>query len=379
MLGVDFRSAYREFLKDVRKQPASGGMHMAKARAWVIALVTGLVLCAVIVAHGSSSAQTNDVQSITLKFATNLPATHYLSVQGDIVFMDKVKSLSGGKIQIQYFPNDELGKAADMVTMANSGIADVVAGSPPYVSSLMPLSNAFDLPAMLPNADVGTKAYNKVANDPNSVIAKRDFQANHLHFLYAATLPLYQIVTVKTPIKSIADLKGMRIRSGGGAEDLVVRALGGVPVTMARSEDYNAFQRGALDGGIFNLPSIHVNKVDEVCHYATTNANVSSFVYAVEISERTWNTLNPATQKVISQAAAAAAQSLGSNMVSDNEKAITFLKNQGMTFTTLSASDKAQLTQMLQPVWSRWQDDMKSRGLDGAAAIKEVQAAVKST
>ena len=352
---------------------------MTKARSRAAALVMGLALLAAIASGGPSSAQSSDVQSITLKFATNLPATHYLSVQGDKVFMDQVQSLSGGKIKIQYFPNDELGKAADMVTMANSGIADVVAGSPPYVSSLMPLSNAFDLPAILPNADVGTKAYNKVANDPNSTIAKRDYQANHLHFLYAATLPLYQIVTVKTPIKSLADIKGMRIRSGGGAEDLVVRALGGVPITMARSEDYNAFQRGALDGGIFNLPSIHVNKVDEVCHYATTNANVSSFVYAVEISERTWNSLNPATQKVVSQAAAAAAQSLGSNMVSDNEKAIASLKNGGMTFTTLSSSDKTELTKMLQPVWTRWQDDMKSRGLDGAAAIKEVQAAVKAS
>lgn len=352
---------------------------MGRTRARATALLTGLVLSAVIVAHGSSNAQTSDVQSITLKLATNLPPTHYLSMQGDKVFMDQVQSLSGGKIKIQYFPSDELGKAADMVTMANSGIADIVAGSPPYVSSLMPLSNAFDLPAILPNADLGTKAYNKVANDPNSAIAKRDYAANHLHFLYAATLPLYQIVTVKTPIKSLADVKGMRIRSAGGAEDLVVRALGGVPVTMARSEDYNAFQRGALDGGIFNLPSIHVNKVDEVCHYATTNANVSSFVYAVEISERTWNTLNPATQKVISQAAAAAAQSLGSNMVSDNDKAVEFLKKQGMTFTTLSASDKSELTKILQPVWSRWQDEMKSRGLDGAAAIKEVQAAVKAS
>jgi TRAP-type C4-dicarboxylate transport system substrate-binding protein len=351
---------------------------MAKARARATALLAGLVLLAVIVAHGTSTAQSNDVQSVTLKFATNLPATHYLSVQGDKIFMDEVKSLSGGKIKIQYFPNDELGNAADMVTMASSGIADVVAASPPYVSSLMPLSNAFDLPAILPNADVGTKAYNEVANDPNSVIAKHDYQGNHLHFLYAATLPLYQIVTVKAPINRLTDLKGLRLRSGGGAEDLVVRAMGAVPVTMPRNEDYEAFQRGALDGGIFNLPSLHVNKVDEVCHYATTNANVSSFVYAVEISDRMWDSLNPATKKVISQAARAAAQSLASNMDSDNQKAITFLKKEGMTFTTLPESDKAQLTKMLQPVWSRWQGDMKSRGLDGVTAVKEVQAAVKS-
>src|SRR5581483_8739700 len=113
---------------------------MGKAPARATALLTSLVLSAVILAQGSSNAQTSDVQSITLKLATNLPPTHYLSMQGDKVFMDQVQSLSGGKIKIQYFPSDELGKAADMVTMANSGIADIVAGSPPYVSSLMPMS-----------------------------------------------------------------------------------------------------------------------------------------------------------------------------------------------------------------------------------------------
>lgn len=340
-------------------------------------LVAGLALFAAGIAGQPSSAQTNGIQSVTLKFATNLPTTHYLSLQGDKVFMDQVKALSGGKIKIRYFPSNELGSAKDMVTIASSGIANIVAASPPYVASLMPLSNAFDLPVILPNADVGTKAYNEVANNPDSAIAKRDYQANHLHFLYGVTLPLYQFLTVKKPIKSLADIKGMRIRSGGGAEDLVVRALGGVPVFMTRSEDYEAFQRGALDGGVFNLPSVHVNKVDEVTHYATTNANVTSFVYAVEVSDRTWNSLNPATQKVLSTAAAAAARSLESNMVRDNEQAITMLKKEGMKFTTLSAADKAQMKKLLKPVWTRWEDDMTSRGIHGAAAaIKEIQAAV---
>lgn len=340
--------------------------------------MAGLVLGTMAICQGSSNAQSSDVQSITLKFATNLPASHYLSVQGDKVFMDQVQALSKGKIKIQYFPSNELGKPADDVTIANSGIADVVSGSPPYISSLMPLSNAFDLPGILPNADIGTKAYNKVANDPNSVISKSDYQANHLHFLYAATLPLYQVVTVKTPVKSLANLKGLRLRSAGGAEDLVVKAMGAVPVTMARGEDYNAFQRGALDGGIFNLPSLHVNKVDEVCHYATTDANVSSFVYAVEISDRTWNGLNSATKNVIDQAAKAAAQSYARNMDDNNAKAIKELTAGGMTFTTLSSADKTQLENALKPVWTDWEKEMKSRGLDGAAAIKEVQAAVKS-
>lgn len=348
---------------------------MSSSRARV--LTVGLALFAAIVASEPAGAQTGGIQSMTLKFATNLPTRHYLSVQGDQVFMDQVNALSGGKIKIRYFPSNELGSAKDMVTIASSGIANIVAASPPYVASLMPLSNAFDLPVILPNADVGTKAYNEIANNPDSVIAKRDYQANHLHFLYGVTLPLYQFITVKKPIKSLADIKGMRIRSGGGAEDLVVRALGGVPVFMTRSEDYEAFQRGALDGGVFNLPSVHVNKVDEVTHYSTTNANVTSFVYAVEISDRTWNSLNPATQKVISKAAAAAAHSLESNMVRDNEKAIALLKKEGMKFTTLSASDKAEMTKLLKPVWSRWEDDMNSRGVHGAAAaIKEIQAAV---
>lgn len=353
---------------------------MSKLHFGTTALVAGLALFAPIAAYGSSNVKMAGIKSMTLKFATNIPLTHYLYVQGDKVFIDKLKSLSGGKIKVHYFPSSELGAAKDMVSIANSGIANIVAASPPYVASLMPLSNAFDLPGILPNADVGTKAYNKVANNPNSVIAKRDYQENHLHFLYGAMLPLYQFVTVSKPIKSLADLKGLRIRSGGGAEDLVVRTLGAVPVSMVRNADYEAFQRGALNGGIFNLPSLNINKVNEVTHYATLNANVTSFVYAVEISDRTWHGLNPATQRVISEAATAAAQSLGRNMVHDNEKAVALLKKEGMKFTTLSGPVKAKMAKLLKPVWLHWEHDMKSRGVHGApAAVKEVQAAVKAS
>lgn len=319
----------------------------------------------------------HNVGKISLRFATNLPRQHYLSVQGDQVFIKAVARLSCGKIKIEYFPSSQLGKASDMVTMANSGVADIVAASPPYVSAQMPLGNAFDLPQILPNADIGSKALYEVATNPKTVIYQNDFKKNGLHFLFGATLPLYQIVTVKTPIHSLSDIKGLQLRSGGGSEDLVVKALGAVPVNMPRGEDYEAFQRGTLDGGVFNLPSLHPNKVDEVTHYATLNANVTSFVYAVEISQTEWAHLSHTDQTILQRAAKKAEASLSSHMVSDNRKAISQLKKEGMVFTKLSSRQIKVMRRKLKPVITRWVAQMKNQGYDGRSAVEEVRAAVK--
>ena len=318
------------------------------------------------------------IPSMTLRFGTNIPTKHYLSRQGDQVFNEAVEKLSCNRIKIQYFPSSQLGKAADMITSANSGVADIVAASPPYVSAQMPLANAFDLPQILPNADVGSRALYKVATDPKTEIYKNDFERNGLHFLYGSTLPLYQIVTVKVPIRKLSDIKGLQLRSAGGAQDWVVKALGAIPVAMPRNEDYEAFQRGTLDGGLFNLPSLNPNKVDEVTRYATLNANVTSFAFAVEISQKKWEQMTPAARTVITTAGNEAQASLSSHMVSDDREAIVQLRKEGMILTELPAAQIKEMQSKLEPVIQAWIDQMESQGHNGKLAVEEVKAAVRS-
>ena len=63
---------------------------------------------------------------------------------------------------------------------------------------------------------------------------------NGIRLLFAVSLPQYRIFTVAQPVKDVADVTGMKLRSTGGAQDLTFRAIGSVPVRMAAPDAYKS-------------------------------------------------------------------------------------------------------------------------------------------
>src|SRR5207248_4398775 len=61
----------------------------------------------------------------------------------------------------------------------------------------------------------------------------------------------FQVHTTRKLVKTLEDLAGMKLRSGGGQVAAVVKQLGAIPVTMAAPESYNALERGIVDGTVF--------------------------------------------------------------------------------------------------------------------------------
>jgi len=71
-----------------------------------------------------------------LKLADNLPLTENNSINAIQPWIKRVEQLSGGKVKIQHFPAEQLGKAKDMITIAQTGIADISLPAPAYVGTM---------------------------------------------------------------------------------------------------------------------------------------------------------------------------------------------------------------------------------------------------
>lgn len=350
-------------------------------------LLIVLTLLALVLLAGCGSKQDNQAaqsgagksgETITLKFTGIVPTNHYISKYADQVFIKKVEELSQGKVKIEYYPDYQLAKAADMINAANNGVVDIVSACPSYISGKMPLTNVFLLPQAIPDAGVGTKVLWDLVSNKDSVIYKTDYQNNKLVPLFAATLPLYQVVTIeKKPVKSVEDLKGMKLRSAGGSQDLIIKSIGAVPVQMDRSEDYISLQRGTIDGGFFNIPSLKPNKVNEVTRHYTTNANLSSFAFVTEISERSWSKLTPEVKDILLKAGQAATESMAKEVEKLNIEAMKELDQQGFTSYTFKPEESQKIQEMVAPVWGNWVTDMKKLNFDGQKAVDELKEALK--
>ncbi len=93
-------------------------------------------------------------QEITLRAADSFPSGHYIGANLIQVFMDTVSEKTGGKVAFEYFPAQQLGKSADMLSLTQSGVTDIGYVGPSYVSDKMPLSSVGELPEAAVPAEV---------------------------------------------------------------------------------------------------------------------------------------------------------------------------------------------------------------------------------
>ena len=79
-------------------------------------------------------------EPIKLRVADSLPADHYIARIMLQPWMDEVTKRTNGAVTFQRYPNQQLGKAADMLRLTQTGLADIGYIGPSYVSDKMPVS-----------------------------------------------------------------------------------------------------------------------------------------------------------------------------------------------------------------------------------------------
>jgi TRAP-type C4-dicarboxylate transport system substrate-binding protein len=170
-------------------------------------------------------------------------------------------------------------------------------------------------------------------------------------------------------VKSLADIKGLKIRSHGTTAK-VVKALGGSVVTMPMPELYQALQKGVVDGALY---PIEVNKgwrMAEVIDYCTLDlaiANTSSF-YVVMNKEK-WAALPADIQKIILEINKEWIPKHGDAWDSSDEEGRKYMLEKGRKFISLSEAEAAKWKQVVNPVLGEYVKAAKAKGLPAQAAL----------
>lgn len=319
-------------------------------------------------------AAAQDMPETTLRVADSYPTSHVISQRGAQVFIDKVEELSDGRVTIEFFPAQQLGKAADMLRLLQTGVADIASVGPAYVSDRMPLSDVAALPGMFENVCAGSAAYQTVASE--GVLATEEFQPNQIRVLFTGLMPPYQIITTRTEVSGLSDLEGLKIRASGGSSQLMVQALGGVPVSLAGPDIREGLDRGTVDANLGPNSSLRPYDIFPLAKFGTQGFPFGSFVLTYSVSEATWNQLDPAVQNVLTEAAAAAQAELCAAMEEENKLAITDMEGMGSKFHYATDEDLAELQALTDQVIKDWTDGLEGRGRPAAQAIEEFRAAL---
>ena len=260
-----------------------------------------------------------------LRLGTETDATSHES-RGAQKLADLVRERSGGSLEIQVYPNAKLGSMRDRNEHMRMGTVDMGTSSVGFLSTYEPLTAIFDTPYLYQN-----KAHEmRVFDGPIGREIDKNLQQCGLRVLCYFDAGARQITNNRQPIRTVQDLKGLRLRvpqSQASIEGL--NYLGALPTPLPFSETYDILKQQVLDGQENPISLVFHNKLYEVQKYLSLT-NHQYFIQVLLISEKTWQSLSHKQQTLLLDAAKEA-QAYERELVASEEAALLQqLRNKGL-------------------------------------------------
>ncbi len=307
-------------------------------------------------------------EAIKLKMADSVPIGTYVGYQAALYFIKRVGELTKDKVKIEYYPAEQLGKLKDLLNICSSGLADIAYVPPPFYAGHLPLNTVLILPFWT-TASEGTEIYNRLLDACPEV--KQEFLRYGVRPLLSTTAPQYDIGTVKKPVRSPEDLKGLKLRTAGGTFDKIAKQYGITSVNIPGPEVYEATMRGIVDGNIFSFPSVKGYRISELEKYHTYGARMGGYPMPYQINEKTWQKLPEEIQKALLLAAIDYDRYSGENWEKEALRLVEEFEKGGMVIHRIQAKDRAKWDTPLRGIEEIWIQDMEKRGLPGRKVFTE--------
>jgi len=218
-----------------------------------------LAIAAALAVGASASAW---AQTVTLKFHTFMSPQSNVWKDMHIPWMDKIEQESGGRIKFERYPAMQLGGTPfNLFDQAKDGVVDVVWTLVGNTPGRMPRTEVFELPFMMTNAEATSKAMWEYVQ----ANAKDEFKDVHLVATHVHGPGLFH--TKDKQIKSVADLKGLKMRGPTRLTTNLLKTLGATPVGLPLPQIPDAMSKGVIDGAVIPWEVVPAVKVNELARF----------------------------------------------------------------------------------------------------------------
>lgn len=292
---------------------------------------------------GDAAAQ----QKLVIKFAHHAPVT-YPYQDGALRFKEVAERISGGKLEVQVFGGAQLGGERDLLEGIKLGTLHMCIGAG-GLANFAPAYNVVQLPFLIKNQEHMVK----IAEGPaGKLLSQRIEEQGGYKVLGYFSTGDSGIQTVKGPVRTPADLKGVKIRvMENPALIESMRAMGANPTPLPFPELYTSMKQGVVEGATIDYTALWTTKVYEAVKYVTE----PGFHFLAEprpvlISAKFFASQPAEVQQWIAQAAQEASVYERSLFKDRQGKAIEDLRAKGIQFAPM---DEAAFLAVMKPVWQK--------------------------
>jgi len=229
-----------------------------------------------------------------LKLHSFVPPTHVIWTDVIMPWAQEVAKASNNQMTVRLFPAMQLGgRPPDLYRQAVQGIADITFTLPGYTSADFPMMALTELPGAAESADDGTR---KLWANFDKFLA-RDFKGTKVLMLWNSDSA--SLMSKTKPIRTLDDLKGMKIRTPSAAQSAQLEALGATPIDMPANQIYNNLDRGVIDASMIPMSAALDFKLIEVVKYFTVNVPLGRSPFLVAMNQARYEKLPANLKKVI--------------------------------------------------------------------------------
>jgi len=289
-------------------------------------------------------------QKLVLK-ATDVHPLGYPTVEAVVRMGKKLEAATKGRLSIQMYPSMQLGGEKEMIEQAQVGALAMARISVGPMGPIVPELNVFNLPFVFRDSahmekvidgPIGAEMLKKLSDHPTAGLIG-------LCWMNAGSRNVYNS---KKPIKSIEDLKGLKIRMMGNPVFVdSMNALGGNGVAMGYDQLINALQTGVVDGAENNYPSYASGQHFRYAkHYSLTEHLIIPEILV--FSKKTWESLSKDDQALLTKLGKEAQMEQRQLWYDAEKTSIKQMTDAGVEI--IKIADKKPFQAAVKPVWDKY-------------------------
>lgn len=331
-----------------------------KLAVFVMAIVVGMFLFAPLAS----------AKPLELSLSLVTPPKHLRNINVINPWVKMIEERTGGKVKMTVYYAAALAPPPQTFESTVSGVADISEGLVYATPGRFPLTET----VMLPELGLETSlSCSKALWQLYQTVPELQKEWQGVKMLWLHTTPGIKLITRKKPVRSLEDLKGLKIRVSGATAVKMGKALGFTPVSMGIGDLYLGLEKGVIDGVALPSEILVSRRLGEVTKYVT-DIDLGHDAFFVVMNENSWKGLPDDVKKVIEELSGEwAVEFTGKAWDKFDQEAVGKNKASGIEYIELEAAEKAKWKNLLAPVKGEYAAELDAKGLPGKKVLSDIQ------
>jgi TRAP-type C4-dicarboxylate transport system substrate-binding protein len=292
----------------------------------------------------------------------------YMGTDAETWFANEVEQRTGGKLKVTVYPGAALGFAGPRIlTVVGQGLLESAQMWGAHVSGDLRIAEVIELPGLIPY-DIPLRK--RIVHMVLPAQEKAMERFGVLPFASGQVEP--RNIYSRRPIRSLADLKGLKLRAQGIVETEFTRAIGATPVTLSWEEVYPAMQQGVIDAYWVTHSATFNAKLYEVARYCW-EVGLGGANWFIVVNRAALDRLPPEVRKTVLALREPVSEKLWERVDGDIRDFKQRLMDKRMAFARASPEDMKAMLDVAPRVWDTW---LEKAGPDARELVEKIKTLV---